>query len=63
MKDERIKVIIVEPWNDMKLASRVAEEAGAHAVVLAAMVGGVKGADSYIDAIDHNVTALAQALR
>jgi zinc/manganese transport system substrate-binding protein len=63
MKDERIKVIIVEPWNDMKLASRVADEAGAHAVVLAAMVGGVKGADSYIDAIDHNVTALAQALR
>jgi hypothetical protein len=27
------------------------------------MVGGVKGTDSYIDAIDHNVTALAQALR
>lgn len=63
MKDEQIKVIIVEPWNDMKLASRVADEAGAHAVVLAAMVGGVKGADTYIDAIDHNVTALAQALR
>jgi len=26
-------------------------------------VGGVKGADSYIAAIDHNVNALAQALR
>jgi len=63
MKDERIKVIIVEPWNDMKLATRVADEAGAKAVVLASMVGGVKGTDSYIDAIDHNVTALAQALR
>jgi ABC-type Zn uptake system ZnuABC Zn-binding protein ZnuA len=63
MKDERIKVIIVEPWNDLKLATRVADEAGAKAVVLSAMVGGVKGADSYIGAIDHNVTALAQALR
>ena len=63
MKDERIKVIIVEPWNDLKLATRVAEEAGAKAVVLASMVGGVKGADSYIGAIDHNVGALAQALR
>jgi hypothetical protein len=31
--------------------------------VLASMVGGVKGADSYIAAIDHNVNALAQALR
>jgi zinc/manganese transport system substrate-binding protein len=63
MKDERIKVIIVEPWNDLKLATRVADEAGAKAVVLASMVGGVKGTDSYIEAIDHNVTALAQALR
>jgi zinc/manganese transport system substrate-binding protein len=63
MKDEQIKVIIVEPWNDLKLATRVADEAGAKAVVLASMVGGVKGADSYIAAIDHNVNALAQALR
>jgi len=63
MKEEQIKVIVVEPWNDLKLASRVADEAGAKAVVLASMVGGVKGADSYIGAIDHNVNALAQALR
>ena len=62
MKEERIKMIIVEPWNDLKLATRVAEEAGAKAVVLASMVGGVKGADSYIAAIDHNVNTLAQAL-
>jgi zinc/manganese transport system substrate-binding protein len=63
MKDERIKVIIVEPWNDVKLATRVAEEAGAKAVVLASMVGGVKGTDSYIAAIDHNVNALVAALK
>jgi zinc/manganese transport system substrate-binding protein len=63
MKEERIRVIIVEPWNDVKLATRVAEEAGAKAVVLASMVGGVKGADSYIGAIDHNVNALVTAMR
>jgi zinc/manganese transport system substrate-binding protein len=63
MKDERIKVIIVEPWNDLKLATRVADEAGAKAVVLASMVGGVKGADSYIAAIDHNVNALVTAMK
>jgi zinc/manganese transport system substrate-binding protein len=63
MKDERIKVIIVEPWNDVKLATRVADEAGAKAVVLASMVGGVKGADSYIAAIDHNVKTLVAALK
>jgi zinc/manganese transport system substrate-binding protein len=63
MKEERIKVIIVEPWNDLKLASRVADEAGAKAVVLASMVGGVKGADSYIEAIDHNINALVTAMK
>jgi len=63
MKEERIKVIIVEPWNDLKLATRVADEAGAKAVVLASMVGGVRDADTYIGTIDHNVNALAQALR
>jgi ABC-type Zn uptake system ZnuABC Zn-binding protein ZnuA len=63
MKEEHIRVIIVEPWNDVKLATRVAEEAGAKAVVLASMVGGVKGTDSYIGAIDHNVNALVTAMR
>jgi len=63
MKDEHIKVIIVEPWNDQRLAARIAEEAGARAIVLASMVGGVKGTDSYIAAIDYNVKTLADALR
>jgi len=63
MKDEHIKVIVVEPWNDQKLAARVAEEAGGKAVVLASMVGGVKGVDSYLAAIDYNVKTMAEALR
>jgi ABC-type Zn uptake system ZnuABC Zn-binding protein ZnuA len=63
IKAEKIKVIIVEPWNDRKLAARVAEEAGAKSVVLASMVGGVKGADTYIDALDYNVKTLAEALK
>ncbi len=63
MKNERVKVIIVEPWSDFKLAERVAQETGAKAVVLAPAVGGVKGADSYIGAIDYNVKTLAEAFR
>jgi len=63
MKDEKVKVILVEPWNDVKLATRVAEEAGARAVVMATSVGAVKGADTYIAAVDHNVRTLAEELR
>jgi ABC-type Zn uptake system ZnuABC Zn-binding protein ZnuA len=63
IKDEKIRVILVEPWNDVKLATRVAQEAGAKAIVFASAVGAVKGADNYIAAIDYNVKALAEALR
>jgi zinc/manganese transport system substrate-binding protein len=63
MREESIKAILVEPWNDVKLANRVAEEAGAKAYVMASAVGAVKGADNYLAAIDYNVTTLAKALR
>jgi zinc/manganese transport system substrate-binding protein len=63
MKEEKIKVILVEPWNDIKLANRLAEEAGAKALVMATAVGAVKGADNYIAAIDYNITTLAKALQ
>jgi zinc/manganese transport system substrate-binding protein len=63
MKEEKIKVVLVEPWNDVKLANRVAEEAGSQAFVVASAVGAVKGADNYIAAVDYNVTMLAKALQ
>jgi ABC-type Zn uptake system ZnuABC Zn-binding protein ZnuA len=63
MKAEGVKVILVEPWNDVKLAERIAGEAGARAFVFASAVGAVKGADNYFAAIEYNVKALAEALR
>ena len=65
MKAEQVKVILVEPWNDVKLAERVASEVGngAKALVMATAVGAVKGADNYFAAIDYNITTLAQALK
>ncbi len=63
MKQERIKVIVVEPWGDLKTVQRVAQEAGAQAAVLASSVGALKGTDSYINWVDSNVKMLAQALK
>ena len=63
MKEENVKVVIVEPWNDQKLAARVAEEGGAKALVLAAGVGSVKGTDTFFETWNYNVSTLAQALR
>ena len=65
MKAEQVKVILVEPWNDLKLAERVASEVsgGCKALVMANSVGAVKGADNYLAAVDYNVKMLAQVLK
>jgi zinc/manganese transport system substrate-binding protein len=63
MKEEQVKVVIIGPWSDQKLAGRVAEEAGARVVLVASSVGAVKGADDYIAAVDYNVNTLVKALR
>jgi zinc/manganese transport system substrate-binding protein len=63
MKQERVKAVLLEVWNDRKLSERVAQEAGAKAVVVASAVGSVKGADNYIAAIDYNIRVLSEALK
>jgi zinc/manganese transport system substrate-binding protein len=63
MKEDKIKVILAVPWTDHKLAERVAEEAGAKVVLVSNGVGAIKGTDTYLDTIDYNVRAVAQALR
>ena len=63
IKGERIKVIMTVPWGDKKLAERVGQEGGAKVVLMAPAVGGVKGADGYIETVDYNVKTLAQALK
>ncbi len=63
MKEDKVKAVIAEPWSDFKLVERIAQEAGARAAILAATVGSVKGADTFIDAVDFNVKTLAQMLK
>jgi zinc/manganese transport system substrate-binding protein len=63
MKDERVKVVAVEPWSDQTLAARVAQEAGAKLALLNAKLGTVSGSEAYLVTTEANVTALADALR
>ncbi len=63
MKQGGVKLLVVEPWNDIKLAERVAQEAGGKVRVLAPAVGAVKEADSYFGMLDYNVRTVADALR
>ena len=63
MRGEKVKAVLVEPWSDRKLAERVAQEAGARAVVVAPAVGAVPGADTYLAAVDYNIRTLADVLK
>ncbi len=63
MKEDRVKAIVAEPWSDLKLIQRIAQEAGAQTAILAATVGAVKGTDTFIEAVDFNVKTLAQVLK
>jgi zinc/manganese transport system substrate-binding protein len=63
MKQQQIKLVVVEPWNDIKLAERIAQEAGAKVRVLAPNVASLKEADTYINMVDYNVRAIVEAVR
>ncbi|MGK2857037.1 MAG: metal ABC transporter substrate-binding protein [Thermoanaerobaculia bacterium] len=63
MKSEGVKVIVVEPYFDLKTPNSIAQKAGAKVVVLYPSVGGAPGLDDYITLFDHNVRVLTDALR
>jgi zinc/manganese transport system substrate-binding protein len=63
MKEQKIRLLIAEPFSDRRVAELVAREAGAKLLVLPPAVGGVKGVNTYLDLFEHNVAAIANALR
>jgi ABC-type Zn uptake system ZnuABC Zn-binding protein ZnuA len=62
MKREQVALVIREVAYEMPLAQTVAERTGARVATIATLVGGLPGADSYVDFIEANLKALLQAL-
>ncbi len=62
MKEQRARVIIVDPYLNRKTAETVARSTDAKVLDVAQMPGGVKGTDSYIALLDYLVNSLAKAL-
>jgi ABC-type Zn uptake system ZnuABC Zn-binding protein ZnuA len=63
MKDEGVKVVIVETYNDDRLAQYVADQAGAKLVRLPDHVLGVPEADSYQRLFRYNAERLIEAAK
>jgi ABC-type Zn uptake system ZnuABC Zn-binding protein ZnuA len=62
MKRQDVRLVLVEPYFDLKTPQAIAREAGATVVVLSPSVGGAAEANDYLALFDHNVTVLAAAV-
>lgn len=63
IKEQKVRLVIADPFSDQKVAELVAREGGAKLLVLPPAVGGAKGVASYFDLFEHTVSALTGALR
>lgn len=63
MKRQNVKVLLVEPYFDLKTPSSVARETGATVVVLAPSVGAEKGITDYLKLFDYDLGRLVAAFQ
>jgi zinc/manganese transport system substrate-binding protein len=61
MKRDGVKIIVVEPYFDLKTPDAVARETGAKVVVLMPSVGGEKEITDYFKLFDYDIAKLKQA--
>lgn len=62
MKAKNIKLILVEPYFDLKTPNSIARETGARVLVLAPSVGAEKVITDYIRLFDYNVDQIVAAI-
>jgi zinc/manganese transport system substrate-binding protein len=62
MKRLGIKIILVEPYFDLKTPQAIARDTGATVLVMPPSVGGTQDVQNYIQLFDHNVKLLISAI-
>ena len=63
MKRQNVKLILVEPYFDLKTPQSVARETGGQVVVLMPSVGGNKDTGDYIKLFDYDINLLVKAFQ
>ena len=63
MKQRNIKILLVEPYFDLKTPNAIGRDTGAKVVVLPPSVGGVKEITNYIELFDYDVNLLVSAIK
>src|SRR6266446_6129571 len=61
MKQQNVKLVVVEPYFDMKTPNAIGRETGAQVLVVPPSVGGEKEITDYFKLFDYDITKLKQA--
>ena len=62
IKQDKVPLILVEPYFDLKTPKAIADQSGAQVLVLLPSVGGVPQATNYFQLFDYNIRLLTEAL-
>jgi zinc/manganese transport system substrate-binding protein len=63
MKRQKVKVVLVEPYFDLKTPTAIGRDTGARVLVMPPSVGGVKETSDYFALFDYNINLLVNALK
>lgn len=63
MKRANVKLVLVEPYFDLKTPNAIGRETGAEVLVMPPSVGGVKEVTDYFTLFDYNIRLLVDALK
>ncbi|HHT9116870.1 MAG: zinc ABC transporter substrate-binding protein [Planctomycetes bacterium] len=63
MKNEGVKLILIEPFRERKTPEFAASQTGAKIVVFPIMVGGQKETDDYLSLFDYTINQIVSALK
>jgi zinc/manganese transport system substrate-binding protein len=63
MKRQNVRIILVEPYFDLKTPNAIARDTGARVLVMPPSVGGVKEITDYFQLFDYNVKLLLSAIQ
>jgi zinc/manganese transport system substrate-binding protein len=63
MKRQNVKIILVEPYFDLKTPNAIARDTGAKVLVMPPSVGGVKEVNDYFQLFDYDINLLVNAIK
>jgi zinc/manganese transport system substrate-binding protein len=63
MKRQNVKIVMVEPYFDLKTPNSIGQQAGAQVLVMPPSVGGVKEVTDYFKLFDYDINLLVNAIK